>query len=367
MSDEEITRIVAAGDYTDQIPSGYNSENQLVSWNGGALSSASIISQYQQQSLKMPHLLESISKPLEIMGMKGPSKPSAAQVAYRLVKLIGSERKTSRKQQILFNSIGGWLATLHNPESCRLLVEFNRINDLQIKAHDELVRKLEGINLQLTHVYQREQKMELQWTKRQSTENLMREQERKKGEGQDLHLAREKMEELDASIEVLQDQLVKSINTSLKSAFADYVICLQTVSNQLKEGCDDFFQFMNSDTIYKNSFKSDHMSSFTQIQSLPPSTQSDKENRVDELADQFSKTVLDKTDTNVSTDAPNLCLECNRVAKDGVIQHELFCRYATKARPESPQNGPGRMSFWLPSLGRHREPGATNTGNGIWQ
>ncbi|QPG76572.1 hypothetical protein FOA43_003963 [Brettanomyces nanus] len=321
-----------------------------------------------------PQFMNSLIKTLELMGVKGPSNPSAAQVAYRLTKLVTAEKRVMRKEKDYFNSISNWVNGLPNHENSRLLVEFNRLTDIRIRTQEELVRKQENINLQLSHVFQREHKVETQMAKRTNTQEVLRDEERKKGEGQSIHLAREKLEEIDASIEVINEQMIKAINTSLKKAFIDYVICLQTSCNRLEEGCDEFFEYVNSGTsVY--SLNNNLETNLEKIQQISTSRNSseNKENRLKDRASDFKirnhgeireeREIQEDDDiaakTNYVTEE-NACTQCNALLKEGKVVHASFCSQFKKVAAERPESSqsismPGRMSLRIPSLLRPRE------------
>lgn len=150
-------------------------------WNNGkSLSSVSLVSQYQRQKAKPPQFINPLLKTLEALGIKSPSQPSAAQVAYKLTKLINTRKKMVKREQDFFSSIASWMAVLPNYENSRMLSEYNALLDIQIRSEEELIRKQENINLQLAHVFQRENKMEIQRSKRQATMIEVREEERKR-------------------------------------------------------------------------------------------------------------------------------------------------------------------------------------------
>ncbi|VEU19768.1 DEKNAAC100562 [Brettanomyces naardenensis] len=346
-------------------------------WNASeALTSTSLVSQYQRPGIVASQFLNPLVKTLELMGVKGPSLPSAAQVAYRLTKLVSAEKKVMKREQDYFTSISNWVSGLPNHENSRLLVEINRLTDIQIRTQEELLRKQENINLQLSHVFQREHKVETQRAKRANTVTELREEERKKGEGQSIHLARERLEELDASIEVINEQMIKAINTSLKGAFVDYVICLQTACNRLKEGCDDFFDYVNSGTIYSLTKFPNEDPGFAKIQPISSSrfSSQNKENKLKERTNELiglsnGKLREDKIPENPTEDSDyeglKRCPECMALIKNGSKSHAPFCPHYKKANTERPESSqsitmPGKMSLRIPSLIRAKE-------SSVWQ
>ena len=159
--------------------------NSSNTWNNGkSPNSVSLVSQYQRQRAKPPQFINPLLKTLEALGIKSPSQPSAAQVAYRLTKLINTRKKMVKREQDFFSSIANWMAILPNYENSRMLSEYNALLDIQIRSEEELIRKQENINLQLAHVFQRENKMEVQRNKRQATMIEVREEERKREKGE---------------------------------------------------------------------------------------------------------------------------------------------------------------------------------------
>ncbi|ODV85683.1 hypothetical protein CANARDRAFT_27786 [[Candida] arabinofermentans NRRL YB-2248] len=212
-------------------------------------SASSVLFQYPS-SAQTSTLINPFLRTLEYIGARSPSTPSAAVVSYRLQKLINAEKKVLRKRHELLKGLSYWIGMLNNQDNKRLLVEFSRIIEMQGRLDEELARKKENINLQLKHVSQRENKAEDLQMKRTKTFRQLREQERKNGENLNTCLSKEALEELNISIEVVEEQLVKSINTSLKGSLVDYVLSMQGVATDTKEGCNEFFKYMNTDTMY---------------------------------------------------------------------------------------------------------------------
>ncbi|KAH3664172.1 hypothetical protein OGAPHI_004886 [Ogataea philodendri] len=216
---------------------------------GTSLDSSSSFLQYQNTS-HSGNLMNPLMKTLEFIGAKSPDTPSAASVMYKLRKLINAEKKTLKRRHEFLTGVSHWINVLNNGENKRLLVEFSRIGELQGRLDEELIRKKENINLQLYHVSQRESKSAELKLKRARTFKQLRDQERKIGDNHNTCLSREALEELSISIEVVDEQLVKSINTSLQGSLVDYVLSMQSASSDIKEGCNEFFEYLNADSIY---------------------------------------------------------------------------------------------------------------------
>lgn len=358
-------------------------------WNNGkSPNSVSLVSQYQRQRAKPPQFINPLLRTLEALGIKSPSQPSAAQVAYRLTKLINTRKKMVKREQDFFSSIANWMAILPNYENSRMLSEYNALLDIQIRSEEELIRKQENINLQLAHVFQRENKMEVQRNKRQATMIEVREEERKKGEGQALHLAKEKIEEIDASIEVINEQLIKAISTVLKGSLLDYAICLQTSCNRMKEGCDTLFRYVNEGSMYpvnKIYAETTRESGFEKIHPLTGSgsgsesrlSDDNKENKLKDRTNELnllksgkirnasSKKVFEGAGDEATSGVEPTCLECLAVGKAGKVVHAAFCSHFKKPALERPVSSqsismPGKISQRLSSLMRSKE-------SSIWQ
>ncbi|GME85751.1 unnamed protein product [Ambrosiozyma monospora] len=214
------------------------------------LSSTSVLSQYSSSSAS--NIVSPLVKTLEYIGAKSPDTPCASSVGYKLRKLIAAEKKALKRKHEFMNSISNWIQGLENEDNKQTLVEFNRILEIQSRLEEESIRKLENLNLQLSHVSQREIKSKELKQKRAKTFKQLRDQERKTGENQAIHLARETLEELNVSIEVVNDQLVRSIDSSLKAALVDYVLDAQNVSNSIQNSCNDFFSYLNTAGCYES-------------------------------------------------------------------------------------------------------------------
>ncbi|GME75295.1 unnamed protein product [Ambrosiozyma monospora] len=212
------------------------------------LNSTSVLSQYNSNSAST--IVSPLVKTLEYIGVKSPDTPCASSVGYKLRKLITAEKKALKRKHEFMNSISNWVQGLENEANKQTMVEFNRILDLHSRLEEENIRKLESINLQLNHVSQREVKSEELKLKRVKTFKHLRDQERKTGDNQAIRLGRETLEELNVSIDVVNEQLVRSIDTSLKGALTDYILDVQNVSAIMHGSCNDFFTFLNTGRIF---------------------------------------------------------------------------------------------------------------------
>ena len=56
----------------------------------------------------------------------------------------------------------------------------------------------------------------------------------------------QKLEEVDCSLQVVEQQFVRSISNDLKESIIDYIYTLHSTSRKLNDVCEDFIECMNS-------------------------------------------------------------------------------------------------------------------------
>ncbi|KAG7877898.1 hypothetical protein KL925_000934 [Ogataea polymorpha] len=354
---------------------------------GSSMDSSSSFFQYQNMN-HSGAIINPLLKTLEFIGAKSPDTPSAASVMYKLRKLINAEKKVLKRRHEFLGGVSHWVNVLSNPENKRLLVEFSRIAELQGRLDEEMIRKKENINLQLYHVSQRESKSAELKLKRARTFKQLRDQERKIGDNHNTCLSREALEELNISIEVVDEQLIKSINTSLQGSLVDYVLSMQSVSSDIKEGCNEFFEYLNADSIYncRKSYLLDDSSD--KIQYLGSrETSENKENQYKGRAESVKPAGGNKkkylnltnltgpTEVRASTEhltghelkeelgtlqtQPLKCPDCGSQLKNEHTQHSSVCSYSKQGLNDPPGSSqslamPGRLGIRIPSVLKSR-------------
>ncbi|ODQ80901.1 hypothetical protein BABINDRAFT_118031 [Babjeviella inositovora NRRL Y-12698] len=185
-----------------------------------------------------------INKMMDMVGANGQQTANSLQ--NRVGKLIKYEKKVIKQQVELIKEITSWLNIVPNEEASQLLTEFKKCIEAQRDIEEELVHRQENVQLQLTNVQKREKKNVELKAKRNKMARLLRDQESKSGTTTKTTLTKESLEELDLSADVVEEQYVRAINTSLKSALVDYVFSLQSISAKLRETSGAFFSYLNS-------------------------------------------------------------------------------------------------------------------------
>ncbi|ODV95289.1 hypothetical protein PACTADRAFT_33865 [Pachysolen tannophilus NRRL Y-2460] len=270
------------------------SPNSLVSRSGppdtGTAETSSVagrlINTYAQSS---PLTTSTLGKVLELMGGT-PAQANSRTVHDRITKLIKAEKKVIRQQQELIRDLNSWLTIIPNDDSKKLLNEFSNFLEIQADSGEELIHKQENIKLQLVSVQKRESKAHDLKNKRNKLYRTLRDQESKVGDIPVVTLTKENLEELEISVEVVEEQYIRAINSSLKSSLVDYTIAMSLSCSKFKSSIDRFFNSLASTTsglietpkkyIYSANtgiFPSSNSGSpnrFSQLQSIDSSTNS---------------------------------------------------------------------------------------------
>lgn len=322
-----------------------------------------------QQVVKAPQFMNPLLKTLEFLGVKSPSEPSAAQVSYRLTKLMNSERKFMKREQEYHISVASWATITGKKEIKELFDQFNKLVDIQIKSHEELIRKQEVINLQLNRIFQREHKLRTQREKMNTNDNKVKSGEIKEGESVKVSMAREHREEIQASINVIRSQIEKAICTSLKRSMVDYAIGLQNTSNRYKESCDSFFDFVNRDCYLISHISEPSSSIAGEVERINDDDKERLKDRTntepkDQLPNDKLRTRLHTSENSISDKSgTNCCPECMAPKKEGEITHASFCshyrRIGIDGKPET-QTLRSKLPLRIPSIMRQKDPA------GIW-
>ncbi|ODV63868.1 uncharacterized protein ASCRUDRAFT_31026, partial [Ascoidea rubescens DSM 1968] len=153
-----------------------------------------------------------------------PVQSSSHNLHNRLKKIVKYEKKSVKNQIEFINELNSWSAIIPNETSKKLLIEFSKCLDIQRELNEELIQKQENLRLQFINVQKREQKSNNLKLKRNRSLSKLRAEESKVGQSQKISLQKEALEELECSMEIVDDQYIRSINTGLKSSFIEYIL-----------------------------------------------------------------------------------------------------------------------------------------------
>jgi len=168
------------------------------------------------------------------------SQLTSSSLHQKFSKLIKLERKKLIKQHDLIKEIQNWCNILTNDDCKKLLYNFIKILELEIETSDYLIKRREFINQQLLNVHKREKRTNELKLKRNKILIKLRENENKVGDSPITTLTKENLEELECSVDIVEDQFIRSINNGLKNSLSEYLIIYQNQIPKNKEICKNF-------------------------------------------------------------------------------------------------------------------------------
>ncbi|AOA62203.1 Hypothetical protein PP7435_CHR2-2342 [Komagataella phaffii CBS 7435] len=185
----------------------------------------------------------SLGRLLEYLGGNAPS--SSNSVKAKLSKVLKTKKKEIQSEAELIKELNSWINVLPNKESAKLIFEYARSLEVMVKLQEEMLQKYENISLQLGYVDKRERKANALKAQRKKELRSLRQKESRTTENQTIIFYRESIECLNTSIEVVQEQYVRTINNALKGSFIDFHIFLRNMSTEIKNSSIGFFKFLN--------------------------------------------------------------------------------------------------------------------------
>ncbi|CDR41200.1 CYFA0S06e03774g1_1 [Cyberlindnera fabianii] len=230
-----------------------DAQSTITGLGGGTRPSSSLgrYELYSQLSQSAP-LISSSTGSFPFGSLLGKLNPSAQLTSHtldqRISKYIKAEKKVMKQQQELVKDITSWCNIVPNEECKRLLYHYIRILEMEFDITEQAIKKQSQIIGQLGNVNKREKRTnDLKW-KRNKILAKLRESENKVGDSPITMLTKENLEELECSVEIVEDQFIRSINTGLKNALVDYVMTLRNSGVKYKESSKTFLDEYNFST-----------------------------------------------------------------------------------------------------------------------
>ncbi|KAI5954776.1 hypothetical protein KGF57_003799 [Candida theae] len=175
------------------------------------------------------------------------SRSSSHKIHQKLSKLIKTKVRAKKLEQEILSDANVWSDSIPTQECSSIIKDFNFIFSAQTNASAQLNEKLEKIKLSLSFVNEREKKQkELLFSKIKLEKQLKENKARVGPKASSTVLIIEKLEEVDCSLQVVEQQFVRSIANDLKESIIDYVCTLHSTSRKLNEVCEDFMECVNS-------------------------------------------------------------------------------------------------------------------------
>lgn len=175
------------------------------------------------------------------------SRSSAHKIHQKLTKLIKVNVRAKKLEQEILGDTSLWSDSIPTQDCSLIIKDFNFIFSAQTNTSAQLNEKLEKIKLSLSFVNEREKKQkELLFAKMKLEKQLKENKARVGPKASSTVLIIEKLEEVDCSLQVVEQQFVRSISNDLRESIIDYVYTLHTTSRKLNDVCEDFMECMNS-------------------------------------------------------------------------------------------------------------------------
>jgi hypothetical protein len=114
--------------------------------------------------------------------------------------------------------------------------------ETELESNELAIKKKDQINTQLVNVNKREKRTNDLKLKRNKMLIKLRENENKIGDSPITALTKENLEELECSVEIVEDQFMKSINNGLKNSIVDYVSTLKDTGLRYKDASEYFLE-----------------------------------------------------------------------------------------------------------------------------
>ncbi|KAI5953447.1 hypothetical protein KGF54_002819 [Candida jiufengensis] len=175
------------------------------------------------------------------------SKITSSTIHQKFSKLIKFNNKSRNLEKKLINDIYSWVDTIPNQECSQIIKDFNHVFGLQSVNNTELNERLDKIKISLNSVNEREKKQKILLAAKFKTEKLLKENQSKYGpKASSTTLTNEKLENIECSLQVIEQQFLRSISTDLKETLIDYIIALHKTSRKLQDYTDELIQHLNN-------------------------------------------------------------------------------------------------------------------------
>lgn len=167
--------------------------------------------------------------------IQGNTQASSHTLSQKFNKLIRLEKKVMKQQEELIRDVNSWCNVLPNDDCKKLMYHLIKIMEAEASVGELSIKKQNQIIGQLASINKREKRSNELKFKRNKVLAKLRENENKMGDTPVTVLTKENLEELECSVEVVEDQFIRSVNSGLKNAFVDYVSTLRNSGRSLRE------------------------------------------------------------------------------------------------------------------------------------
>ncbi|CAI5757888.1 unnamed protein product [Candida verbasci] len=227
-------------------------------------------------------------------------------------KMINHDNKSKKFEASLYTDLGNWAnsSSVPNYESSMVLRTYANLilqNNNNFKM--SMIDKLEKLKVSLLDVSNRETKQRNLIKDKIKLESQLRESRNKFGvKASKTILLEEKLEEVNVALNVVESQLVKSINNDLKDSLIDYALQLNFQAGKLQAASDDFITYLTSLENNKNGNGNDNDNDIARVSPNKYQRKEDRENRENR---DHRNGGIDLRNYDLPT-PQSLCPECNR-------------------------------------------------------
>lgn len=173
---------------------------------------------------------------------------SSHKLYQRIGKIIkvGNRYKTMKTQ--LLNDLITWSGSIPNAENKLMIREFSQLLSTQNGTFSEMEEKLDKIRLSLSFVNEREKKQSELLSLKIKLDKQLKESKEKLGpRASGTILITEKLEEVECSLQVVEQQYIRAVGNDLKESVIDYVYSVSLLTRKLGDVSDDILSVLDQD------------------------------------------------------------------------------------------------------------------------
>lgn len=178
-----------------------------------------------------------------------PGHVLAGTLDTKISKVMKHDQKVMGLKSELINAFCHWSKEIPNTESSMMVKDFGDLLLAQKQCDEMILEKLCQLKLHLAAVNEREKKQKDLINAQSKILRNIRESEVKYGpNSSQTSLLKEELEENIYNLEIVEIQFVRSITKSLKDAFINYLLCLQTSAVKNLNAANKFYDRLMAGT-----------------------------------------------------------------------------------------------------------------------
>ncbi|RCK56007.1 hypothetical protein Cantr_05144 [Candida viswanathii] len=172
----------------------------------------------------------------------------SSQKLYNKLRNILKIDDRCREQEAEFNNyLNMWGQYIPNAESSLYIKQFSALLNIQSSIKTQLHDKNEAIKLSLSFVNEREKKRTKLLQQKAKLEKQLKDATVRYGpNASNSILLNEKLEQIDCTLQVTEQQYIRTISNDLKDSLMEYAISLIATSKRSYDAANEFVQNLNS-------------------------------------------------------------------------------------------------------------------------